>query len=156
MTTLATCPFCGAVPDPEVRLPYGNPGEVTAYTCKTIHCPEWTRADGMQSPQCVEAEVARLTKERDDALALLGCYKMDKDDLKVAIQRLTTQRDAAREDASQFCDEAAQLKARIKRLQEAGDDLAKIIGPPGSIMWAEEPEVDRAYLAWTAAKEAKP
>jgi phospholipase/lecithinase/hemolysin len=40
-------------------------------------------------------ENARLTKERDEALALLGCYKMDKDDLKARIKRLEEAGDKA-------------------------------------------------------------
>ena len=49
-----------------------------------------------------------------------------------------------------------QLKDRIKRLEEAGDAVAAIIGPPGSAHWADENQVDAAWNNWTKAKEAKP
>ena len=44
---------------------------------------------------------------------------------------------------------------RIKRLHEAGDAVAAIIGPPGSAHWADENQVDAAWNNWTKAKEAK-
>ena len=44
---------------------------------------------------------------------------------------------------------------RIKRLEEAGDAVAAIIGPPGSAHWADENEVDAAWNNWTKAKEDK-
>jgi len=44
---------------------------------------------------------------------------------------------------------------RIKRLEEAGDAVAAIIGPPGSAHWADENQVDAAWTNWTKAKEAK-
>ena len=46
--------------------------------------------------------------------------------------------------------------ARIKRLEEAGDAVAAIIGPPGSAHWADENQVDAAWNNWDKAKEAKP
>ena len=51
--------------------------------------------------------------------------------------------------------ENRQLKERIKRLEEAGDAVAAIIGPPGSAHWADENQVDAAWNNWTKAKEAK-
>jgi hypothetical protein len=45
---------------------------------------------------------------------------------------------------------------RIKRLEEAGDAVAAIIGPPGSAHWADENQVDAAWTNWNKAKEAKP
>ena len=47
------------------------------------------------------------------------------------------------------------LKERIKRLEEAGDAVASIIGPPGSAHWADEDQVDAAWNNWRKAKEAK-
>ena len=44
---------------------------------------------------------------------------------------------------------------RIKRLEEAGDAVAAIIGPPGSAHWADENQVDAAWTNWTKAKEDK-
>ena len=44
---------------------------------------------------------------------------------------------------------------RIKRLEEAGDAVAAIIGPPGSAHWADEDKVDAAWNNWTKAKEDK-
>ena len=44
---------------------------------------------------------------------------------------------------------------RIKRMEEAGDAVAAIIGPPGSAHWADENQVDAAWNNWTKAKEVK-
>ena len=51
--------------------------------------------------------------------------------------------------------ENRKLKERIKRLEEAGDAVAAIIGPPGSAHWADENQVDAAWNNWTKAKEAE-
>jgi hypothetical protein len=50
---------------------------------------------------------------------------------------------------------ALNLVDRIRRLEEAGDAVAAIIGPPGSAHWADENQVDAAWNNWTKAKEAK-
>ena len=51
---------------------------------------------------------------------------------------------------------ALNLVDRIRRLEEAGDAVAAIIGPPGSAHWADENQVDAAWNNWLKAKEAKP
>ena len=48
-----------------------------------------------------------------------------------------------------------ELLHRIKRLEEAGDAVAAIIGPPGSAHWADENQVDAAWNNWRKAKEDK-
>ena len=50
---------------------------------------------------------------------------------------------------------ALNLVDRIRRLEEAGDAVAAIIGPPGSAHWADENQVDAAWNNWLKAKEAK-
>ena len=62
-------------------------------------------------------------------------------DLGMLVRRLERQLNAAND--------------RIKRLEEAGDAVAAIIGPPGSAHWADENQVDAAWTNWTKAKEAK-
>ena len=49
--------------------------------------------------------------------------------------------------------ELQEARDRIKRLEEAGDAVAAIIGPPGSAHWADENQVDAAWNNWTKAKE---
>ena len=51
--------------------------------------------------------------------------------------------------------ELQEARDRIKRLEEAGDAVAAIIGPPGSAHWADENQVDAAWTNWRKAKEAK-
>ena len=51
--------------------------------------------------------------------------------------------------------ELNRMAKRIKRLEEAGDAVAAIIGPPGSAHWADENQVDAAWNNWLKAKEAK-
>ena len=62
-------------------------------------------------------------------------------DLGMLVRRLERQLNAAND--------------RIKRLEEAGDAVAAIIGPPGSAHWADENQVDAAWNNWTKAKEVK-
>ena len=62
-------------------------------------------------------------------------------DLGMLVRRLERQLNAAND--------------RIKRLEEAGDAVAAIIGPPGSAHWADENQVDAAWNNWTKAKEDK-
>ena len=61
-----------------------------------------------------------------------------------------------RKDVVWLATEKAKLEQRIKRLEEAGDAVAAIIGPPGSAHWADENQVDAAWNNWAKAKEAKP
>ena len=51
--------------------------------------------------------------------------------------------------------ELQEARDRIKRLEEAGDAVAAIIGPPGSAHWADENQVDAAWTNWRKAKDAK-
>ena len=52
--------------------------------------------------------------------------------------------------------ELNRLNDRINKLEEAGNAVAAIIGPPGSAHWADENQVDAAWNNWRKAKEAKP
>ena len=63
--------------------------------------------------------------------------------------------DEKRKDIVYLATEKAKLEERIKRLEEAGDAVAAIIGPPGSAHWADENQVDAAWNNWDKAKEAK-
>ena len=52
--------------------------------------------------------------------------------------------------------ELNRMAERINKLEDAGDAVAAIIGPPGSAHWADENQVDAAWNNWTKSKEAKP
>ena len=77
------------------------------------------------------------------------------------IKQLETENDAMRADLlfdtypQTIVRELNRMADRIKRLEEAGDAVAAIIGPPGSAHWADENQVDAAWNNWTKAKEAK-
>ena len=84
-------------------------------------------------------------------------------DLGMQIRRLERQLNAAnieieekRKDVVWLATEKAKLEERIKRMEDAGDAVAAIIGPPGSAHWADENQVDAAWNNWTKAKEVKP
>jgi chromosome segregation ATPase len=98
-----------------------------------------TKADLERMGAGVDAMVAeneRLTKERDDALALLGCYKLDKDDLKARVRQLESEWSGwPALQREWFADKYAAMQpwdavrarieyseARVKRLEEAGDE----------------------------------
>ena len=60
-----------------------------------------------------------------------------------------------RKDVVWLATEKAKLENYVMRLEEAGDAVAVIIGPPGSAHWADENQVDAAWNNWTKAKEDK-
>ena len=71
-------------------------------------------------------------------------------------EELQAEIDRLRKANLQLREGAEEQKLRIKRLEEAGDAVAAIIGPPGSAHWADENQVDAAWNNWLKAKEAKP
>jgi|TARA_R110000868_G_C10704434_1_gene749393 hypothetical protein len=48
------------------------------------------------------------------------------------------------------------LTDRIKRLEEALEATAKVIGPPGKSTWVSDDELNHAWELYIKAKEAKP
>ena len=77
---------------------------------------------------------AQVMRERDEALA--------------EVARLKSGGCARDQRTTQFCAEAVELQERVKRLEEAGDAMAKDF----SHFWT-----DRASVRdWPKAKEAKP
>jgi hypothetical protein len=83
------------------------PHQTQWFTCDTIIGRLTNRAD--QTQQCVEAEVARLTKERDKALA--------------EVARIKSGGCARDQRTTQFCAEAVALQERVNRLEEALTNL---------------------------------
>ena len=71
------------------------------------------------------------------------------------LNRLNDEIEEKRKDVVWLATEKAKLEERIKQLEEAGDAVAAIIGPPGSAHWADENQVDAAWNNWTKAKEDK-
>ncbi len=45
---------------------------------------------------------------------------------------------------------------RIKRLEEALEATAKVIGPPGKSTWVSDDELNHAWELYIKTKEAKP
>jgi hypothetical protein len=94
MTT--TCPFCGAASkDGYTKEPYW-------FECGVMSYGKPTRNN--QTPPCITAEVARLTRERDEARA--------------EVARLKAGGCARYQRTTQFCAEAVALQERVKRLEE--------------------------------------
>ena len=71
------------------------------------------------------------------------------------LNRLNVEIEEKRKDIVYLATEKAKLEDRIKRLEEAGDAVSAIIGPPGSAHWADENQVDAAWNNWLKAKDAK-
>ena len=65
------------------------------------------------------------------------------------IERLTSK-------VSQLYEGAEEQKQRIKRLEEALEATAKVIGPPGKSTWVSDDELNHAWELYIKAKEAKP
>lgn len=86
------------------------------------------------------------------------CRKLERE-LNAAnerIRRLEVESESRWKLAQSAVESSAEMSSRIKRLEKAGDDIAAIIGPPGSALWADEDQVDAAWSNWNKAKEAKP
>jgi hypothetical protein len=113
-----------------------------------------------QTAQCVEAEVARLTRERDEAIAARNVIaKNIRGEMILKMQEVAKERDEALAEVArikgggcardqrttQFCAEAVALQERVNRLEEAGDAMA-----------ADDATMADVVEAWEAAKEAKP
>ena len=71
------------------------------------------------------------------------------------LNRLNDEMEEKRKDIVYLATEKAKLENYVMRLEEAGDAVAAIIGPPGSAHWADENQVDAAWNNWTKAKEDK-
>ena len=131
------CPFCGAV-----RKPY-NPMHREAYTCGTWCGGYPSDAEFLRHTQgraCIKAEREHLTKERDAAITRADMIQSQLDSSTLANE--------------EGCEIIAELKARAKRLEEAGDAMAGIINSK-SVLWTDD-DLDAASNAWTKAKEGKP
>ena len=85
----------------------------------------------------------------DGAIWQTGC------DIERKLNAANAEIDEKRKDVVWLATEKAKLEERIKRLEEAGDAVSAIIGPPGSAHWADENQVDAAWNNWQEAKEAK-
>ncbi len=79
-----------------------------------------------------------------------------KDTQATKIRELEAEIEEKRKDVVWLATEKAKLENYVMLLEEAGDAVAAIIGPPGSAHWADENEVDAAWNNWRKAKEAKP
>ena len=71
------------------------------------------------------------------------------------LNRLNDEMEEKRKDIVYLATDKAKLENYVMRLEEAGDAVAAIIGPPGSAHWADENQVDAAWTNWIKAKEAK-
>ncbi len=160
-----TCPFCGAAEDPKF-LPKRHADDAIAYACGAV-------SDGgralWRSDECHAAEVARLTKERDEAINARNVIaKNIRGEMILKMQEVATERDDALAEVArlkaggcardqrttQWCAEAVALQERVKRLEEAGDEIIWAFCP-ASVSMMTERESD-ALKCWNNAKEAKP
>lgn len=113
MSALANCPFCGAGRTDKWT------GSVRWFACGTMTAEAVNRHD--QTRQCVMGEVARLTKERDEA-------NEETSEIVAAFGRFTS-RVAAGLDSAGIKDDDIGTRVdaaivRIKRLEDAGRQLA--------------------------------
>jgi NifB/MoaA-like Fe-S oxidoreductase len=67
----------------------------------------------------------------------------------IEIERLTSK-------VAQLYEGAEEQNQRIKRMEEALEATAKVIGPPGKSTWVSDDELNHAWELYIKAKEAKP
>lgn len=131
------CPFCGAARKPACRFEW--------FKCGTMTAPaDNNRRD--QTPTCATAERERLTREKDE-------FATKATEMAFRVAELTRELESHAHDLSpamvqarndQLNAENAELLARVKRLEEAGDELEAFCSAEGAIR------------RWRKAKEAKP
>jgi hypothetical protein len=106
----------------------------------------------------LERELAEANKERDDALAILGVYKLGCDKQKERIRRLQDAGEAMFKAAIPFpLDE-------IENISDVGDEMTPMRDVPAhvTIYYDDGPTagdhsaLSEAIAAWTQAKESKP
>ena len=106
-----------------------------------------------------EAEVNRQKCWSDDLVTIDANFACQLErELNAAnerIKRLEEENNELRAEEARLLNTNGELNRRIKRLEDAGDAVAAIIGPPGSAHWADEDKVDAAWTNWTKAKEDK-
>jgi len=127
------CPFCGAAPiDTWIR-------RIRWFECGTMVGLDNNRRD--QTHRCVKAEVAQLTKERDEALK---CVKSESESRWVL--------------AEAAVNSCAEMASHIKRLEEAGDALngdVKALKAILADMGAKGTMGNASMEGWKKAKEAR-
>ena len=100
------------------------------------------------TPRMKAAQMAAMEHMTGDVYRV-GC------DIEQQLNAANVEIDEKRKDIVYLATEKAKLENYVMRLEEAGDAVAAIIGPPGSAHWADENQVDAAWNNWTKAKEAK-
>ena len=100
------------------------------------------------TPRMKAANMAAMEHSTGDVWRV-GC------DLKRELNAANVEIEEKRKDIVYLATEKAKLENYVMRLEEAGDAVAAIIGPPGSAHWADENQVDAAWNNWTKAKEDK-
>ena len=100
------------------------------------------------TPRMKAAQMAAMEHMTGDVYRV-GC------DIEQQLNAANVEIDEKRKDIVYLATEKAKLENYVMRLEEAGDAVAAIIGPPGSAHWADENQVDAAWNNWTKAKEDK-
>ena len=111
------------------------------------HIPDVTKMIS-DTPRMKAAQMTAIEHMTGDVYRV-GC------DIELQLNAANVEIEEKRKDVVYLATEKAKLEERIKRLEEAGDAVAAIIGPPGSAHWADENQVDAAWNNWTKAKEVK-
>jgi len=95
-------------------------------------------------------------ESQDEPVTKLGAVDADfARQLERELNAANAEIEEKRKDVVWLATEKAKLENYVMRLEQAGNAVAAIIGPPGSAHWADENQVDAAWNNWTKAKEAK-
>lgn len=122
-----SCPFCGA-------------DGISGFMRKRFICETWLPEDGTrthQTSECATTERKRLTRELESAKAHVD-----------RLQEAVTYAEGRHINQNLVID---QLRERIKRLEEAGDEMVEAYEELGIDSFDK-----KRIAAWRKAKEAKP
>lgn len=157
------CPFCGSAITvlSDGRQCRAEDDAWVAFTCLT----SWHRGHptprNLQSRPCESSERERLTRELDEARARVASAIADRDTARARAEQVWKLREEfvallGTDDIQKGVETVSGLLARVKRLEEALEACAAIIGPRDKVTWATDEQVDHAWELYTKAKEAKP
>lgn len=139
------CPFCGAEEYPHIMesLTYAN-----LFRCGTRLGCRGSRSRTDQSHSCVTAERERLTRERDEAKARVASAIAERNTARARAEQVWKLREEfvallGTDDIQRGVETVKGLLARVKRLEEAGDECSRYA-------------TGQARDDWNAAKEATP
>jgi len=111
--------------------------------------------------QSAQAYLLDVEDELSDAHDRIRLLIAERDTARLQADQKISLREEFREllgtdDIEQGVAVVREIKKRIRRLEEALEAVANVIGPPGKSTWASDNELNQSWELYIKTKEAKP